>query len=164
MSFSSQPWEFSSLAWEIGAASLVCSAARFLRLETGSSLDLGVRHCCQLGSALPAVCQESRLKWNWFSDGLFALERVRGGGFGIVGHGCISLQTTVFSELGWSQPCDVWSIGCIIFEYYVGFTLFQVRTVCCVASSQVVKEDVGCFPAQPAASGTDGVPSITAVL
>lgn len=29
-------------------------------------------------------------------------------------------------ELGWSQPCDVWSIGCIIFEYYVGFTLFQV--------------------------------------
>eukprot|EP00076_Gallus_gallus_P033627 XP_024999165.1 dual specificity protein kinase CLK2 isoform X2 [Gallus gallus] len=66
----------------------------------------------------------------------------------------------VILELGWSQPCDVWSIGCIIFEYYVGFTLFQVRTVCCVASSQVVKEDVGCFPVQPAASGTDGVPSI----
>lgn len=59
----------------------------------------------------------------------------------------------MFLELGWSQPCDVWSIGCIIFEYYVGFTLFQVRTVCCVASSQVVKEDVGCFPAQPAALG-----------
>jgi len=33
----------------------------------------------------------------------------------------------VILELGWSQPCDVWSIGCIIFEYYVGFTLFQVR-------------------------------------
>lgn len=31
-----------------------------------------------------------------------------------------------YLELGWSQPCDVWSIGCIIFEYYVGFTLFQV--------------------------------------
>lgn len=30
------------------------------------------------------------------------------------------------TELGWSQPCDVWSIGCIVFEYYVGFTLFQV--------------------------------------
>lgn len=30
------------------------------------------------------------------------------------------------SELGWSHPCDVWSIGCILFEYYVGFTLFQV--------------------------------------
>lgn len=25
----------------------------------------------------------------------------------------------------------MWSIGCIIFEYYVGFTLFQVRTVFC---------------------------------
>lgn len=30
-------------------------------------------------------------------------------------------------ELGWSHPCDVWSIGCILFEYYLGFTLFQVR-------------------------------------
>uniref|UniRef100_A0ACB8E5I8 Dual specificity protein kinase clk3 n=1 Tax=Sphaerodactylus townsendi TaxID=933632 RepID=A0ACB8E5I8_9SAUR len=30
-------------------------------------------------------------------------------------------------ELGWAQPCDVWSIGCILFEYYRGFTLFQVR-------------------------------------
>lgn len=31
------------------------------------------------------------------------------------------------SEMGWSHPCDVWSIGCILFEYYVGFTLFQVK-------------------------------------
>jgi len=30
-------------------------------------------------------------------------------------------------ELGWSQPCDVWSVGCIIFELYTGFTLFQVN-------------------------------------
>lgn len=33
----------------------------------------------------------------------------------------------VILELGWSQPCDVWSIGCILFELYLGFTLFQVR-------------------------------------
>ncbi|NP_001089758.1 CDC like kinase 2 L homeolog [Xenopus laevis] len=33
----------------------------------------------------------------------------------------------VLLELGWNQPCDVWSIGCIIFEYYVGFTLFQTH-------------------------------------
>ncbi|GAB1287728.1 Dual-specificity protein kinase CLK2 [Apodemus speciosus] len=33
----------------------------------------------------------------------------------------------VILELGWSQPCDVWSIGCIVFEYYVGFTLFQTH-------------------------------------
>ncbi|MEE6527551.1 hypothetical protein FKM82_028993, partial [Ascaphus truei] len=31
------------------------------------------------------------------------------------------------SELGWAQPCDVWSIGCILFEYYSGFTLFQTH-------------------------------------
>ncbi|XP_005946705.1 dual specificity protein kinase CLK2b [Haplochromis burtoni] len=33
----------------------------------------------------------------------------------------------VILELGWSQPCDVWSIGCILFEYYKGFTLFQTH-------------------------------------
>ncbi|WAR16294.1 CLK2-like protein [Mya arenaria] len=31
----------------------------------------------------------------------------------------------VILELGWSQPCDVWSIGCIMFELYTGYTLFQ---------------------------------------
>ncbi|XP_076826709.1 dual specificity protein kinase CLK2b isoform X2 [Brachyhypopomus gauderio] len=33
----------------------------------------------------------------------------------------------VILELGWSQPCDVWSIGCILFEYYLGYTLFQTH-------------------------------------
>jgi CDC-like kinase len=33
----------------------------------------------------------------------------------------------VILELGWSQPCDVWSIGCIIFELYLGVTLFQTH-------------------------------------
>lgn len=33
----------------------------------------------------------------------------------------------VILELGWSQPCDVWSIGCIMFELYSGFTLFQTH-------------------------------------
>ena len=35
----------------------------------------------------------------------------------------------LFSELGWSQPCDVWSIGCIMFELYTGYTLFQVSHI-----------------------------------
>ncbi|KAB0802135.1 hypothetical protein PPYR_04321 [Photinus pyralis] len=33
----------------------------------------------------------------------------------------------VILELGWSQPCDVWSIGCILFELYLGVTLFQTH-------------------------------------
>ena len=33
----------------------------------------------------------------------------------------------VFLELGWTHPCDVWSMGCIIFELYTGFTLFQTH-------------------------------------
>lgn len=31
------------------------------------------------------------------------------------------------AELGWTQPCDVWSIGCIMFELYLGITLFQTH-------------------------------------
>lgn len=30
----------------------------------------------------------------------------------------------VILGLPWSKPCDVWSIGCILFELYSGFTLF----------------------------------------
>ncbi|XP_059846330.1 dual specificity protein kinase CLK4-like isoform X3 [Hypanus sabinus] len=33
----------------------------------------------------------------------------------------------VILELGWSHPCDVWSIGCILIEYYLGLTLFQTH-------------------------------------
>ena len=32
-----------------------------------------------------------------------------------------------FAENGWSQPCDIWSVGCIMFELYLGFTLFQTH-------------------------------------
>lgn len=30
------------------------------------------------------------------------------------------------SDLGWNHSCDVWSVGCILIEYYLGSTLFQV--------------------------------------
>jgi len=33
----------------------------------------------------------------------------------------------VVLELGWSQPCDIWSCGAIIFELYTGNTLFQTH-------------------------------------
>ncbi|XP_025944169.1 dual specificity protein kinase CLK1 isoform X4 [Apteryx rowi] len=31
------------------------------------------------------------------------------------------------NSLGWAQPCDVWSIGCILIEYYLGFTVFPTH-------------------------------------
>ena len=34
----------------------------------------------------------------------------------------------VILELGWSQPCDVWSIGCIIFELYQVCIPFNPRS------------------------------------
>lgn len=33
----------------------------------------------------------------------------------------------VILELGWSYPCDVWSIGCTMFELYSGVTMFQTH-------------------------------------
>ncbi|XP_051485770.1 dual specificity protein kinase CLK1-like [Apus apus] len=33
----------------------------------------------------------------------------------------------VILALGWSQPCDVWSIGCILLEYYLGSPIFPVN-------------------------------------
>nr|CAD7453096.1 unnamed protein product [Timema tahoe] len=33
----------------------------------------------------------------------------------------------IMYKLGWAQPCDVWSIGCIVFELYLGITLFQTH-------------------------------------
>uniref|UniRef100_A0AAY4CI61 dual-specificity kinase n=1 Tax=Denticeps clupeoides TaxID=299321 RepID=A0AAY4CI61_9TELE len=33
----------------------------------------------------------------------------------------------VILELGWNQSCDVWSLGCILIEYYLGLTLFQTH-------------------------------------
>lgn len=33
----------------------------------------------------------------------------------------------VILELVWSQPCDVWSIGRILFELYTGVTMFQTH-------------------------------------
>ncbi|XP_053926585.1 uncharacterized protein LOC128852574 isoform X1 [Cuculus canorus] len=32
----------------------------------------------------------------------------------------------LFTELGWSHPCDVWSIGCTLLEYYRGDLVFEV--------------------------------------
>lgn len=29
--------------------------------------------------------------------------------------------------LGWSYPCDIWSIGCILVEFYTGDALFQTH-------------------------------------
>lgn len=34
----------------------------------------------------------------------------------------------VILELGWSYPCDVWSIGCILFELYSSKTMFQTHS------------------------------------
>ncbi|XP_034739730.1 dual specificity protein kinase CLK4 isoform X4 [Etheostoma cragini] len=33
----------------------------------------------------------------------------------------------VILDLGWGHSCDVWSIGCILIEFYLGSTLFQTH-------------------------------------
>ena len=55
----------------------------------------------------------------------------------------LSMVTVYYisSELGWSHPCDLWSIGCIMFELYRGHTLFQVLSrsyVCTVHNHSTI--------------------------
>ena len=33
----------------------------------------------------------------------------------------------IILNLGWSFPCDMWSIGCILVEFYTGDALFQTH-------------------------------------
>lgn len=34
---------------------------------------------------------------------------------------------TIVLGLGWSYPCDVFSLGCILVEFYTGEALFQTH-------------------------------------
>ncbi|XP_062413971.1 dual specificity protein kinase CLK4-like [Pungitius pungitius] len=33
----------------------------------------------------------------------------------------------VILDLGWNQSCDVWSLGCVLMEFYLGHALFQTH-------------------------------------
>ena len=33
----------------------------------------------------------------------------------------------IILNLGWSFPCDIWSIGCILVEFFTGDALFQTH-------------------------------------
>uniref|UniRef100_A0A667Z4V0 dual-specificity kinase n=1 Tax=Myripristis murdjan TaxID=586833 RepID=A0A667Z4V0_9TELE len=33
----------------------------------------------------------------------------------------------VILDLGWDHACDVWSLGCVLMEFYLGLTLFQTH-------------------------------------
>lgn len=33
----------------------------------------------------------------------------------------------IIMNLGWSFPCDIWSIGCILVEFFTGDALFQTH-------------------------------------
>ena len=34
----------------------------------------------------------------------------------------------IFFSPGWDQSCDVWSVGCIIFELAMGFMMFDTHS------------------------------------
>lgn len=37
------------------------------------------------------------------------------------------VQGSIFAGLGWSYPCDAFSLGCILVEFYTGVALFQTH-------------------------------------
>ena len=40
---------------------------------------------------------------------------------------CLRLEWLFCSGLGWSYPCDIWSVGCILVELCTGEALFQTH-------------------------------------
>jgi serine/threonine protein kinase len=50
----------------------------------------------------------------------------------------------VILDLGWSYPCDMWSVGCILFELYVGDMLFSTRDN--VEHLAMMERILGCMP------------------
>src|ERR1700743_1789666 len=42
-------------------------------------------------------------------------------------HRKVLLTPEIILNLGWSFPCDIWSIGCILVEFYTGDALFQTH-------------------------------------
>lgn len=42
-------------------------------------------------------------------------------------HAFPQLNTSSFSGLGWSYPCDAFSLGCILVEFYTGVALYQTH-------------------------------------
>ncbi len=39
----------------------------------------------------------------------------------------ILYDTLLITGLGWSYPCDAYSLGCILVEFYTGMALFQTH-------------------------------------
>ncbi|RVE64153.1 hypothetical protein OJAV_G00143370 [Oryzias javanicus] len=50
----------------------------------------------------------------------------------------------VILDLGWNQSCDVWSLGCVLFEFYCGQTLFPSHD--CLEHLAMMEEVLGPIP------------------
>uniref|UniRef100_A0A8C7Z156 dual-specificity kinase n=1 Tax=Oryzias sinensis TaxID=183150 RepID=A0A8C7Z156_9TELE len=50
----------------------------------------------------------------------------------------------VILDLGWNQSCDVWSLGCVLFEFYFGQTLFPSHD--CMEHLAMMQEVLGPIP------------------
>ncbi|XP_010002697.1 PREDICTED: dual specificity protein kinase CLK1-like [Chaetura pelagica] len=113
----------------------ICQAVNFLHLNKLTHTDLKPENILLASSAyteeynpsLGKKCDERRPKH----------PSIKVGDFGCATrdyeHHCTVVTTRpyrapeVILGLGWSQPCDVWSIGCILLEYYLGSPIFPVN-------------------------------------
>ncbi|XP_026475900.1 dual specificity protein kinase CLK2-like [Ctenocephalides felis] len=110
----------------------LCVAVRFLHQIKLTHTDLKPENILFVNSEYDIVVDEKCNSKPY--------KRVRNTEIRLIDFGCatfdyeyhLSLVSTQFYrapevilELGWSHPCDVWSIGCILFELYHGIALFQ---------------------------------------
>lgn len=108
----------------------VCSALNFLHLQRLTHTDLKPENIMFLSCETTVVNADKNIKQLVKTD-------VRLIDFGSATffneHHTAIISTRhyrapeVILELGWNESCDVWSMGCVLFELYTGFTLFQTH-------------------------------------
>ncbi|NWR25332.1 CLK3 kinase, partial [Emberiza fucata] len=97
----------------------LCHALRFLHDNQLTHTDLKPENILFVNSDFDTLYNENKVGEKILMKG-FSIKYIHDSWE----HG---VNLVFFAELGWAQPCDVWSTGCILFEYYRGFTLFQTH-------------------------------------
>ncbi|XP_036819686.1 dual specificity protein kinase CLK2-like [Oncorhynchus mykiss] len=110
----------------------ICLAVNFLHINKLTHTDLKPENILFVNSDYTITYNAEKVRGRGrasFITLFFTYAKVQGGR--ILSQGTVSTRhyraPEVILELGWSHPCDVWSIGCILFEYYEGFTLYQTH-------------------------------------
>merc|ERR1712150_113119 len=132
----------------------LCNSVNFLHRNKITHTDLKPENILFYDSSYKTVHDPRRkVDYKYLKDSSTCLIDFGSAIFDHEHHGTI-VQTRqyrapeVILELGWSRPCDIWSIGCILFELAYGFVLFQTHST--KEHLAMIERVLGTFPVEMA--------------